>query len=170
LLLTGKKLNFDGGKMWENCVKTCTSYTKFGCHYRQKMWFVIAKYEAKFTLFRNAYHREYYKLPQWERKGRDNGSVKPIATEMYKKNVTFDFNPWSLSDEEGTFVGYDSGGNTSFCESCLTGDLVHSHQMVVPGWNKALCELDSDATQDEEHGRIKSNYDLIKKLYYDDDP
>jgi hypothetical protein len=40
--------------------------------------------------------------------------------------------------------------------------------MVVPGWN-ALSDLDSDATQDEEHGQIKSNYDLIKKLYYDED-
>jgi hypothetical protein len=39
---------------------------------------------------------------------------------------------------------------------------------VVPGW-KALWKLDSDATQDKEHGRIKSNYDPIKKLYYDED-
>jgi hypothetical protein len=40
---------------------------------------------------------------------------------------------------------------------------------VVPGW-KALWKLDSDATQDEEHGRIKSNYDLIKKLDNNNDP
>jgi hypothetical protein len=35
--------------------------------------------------------------------------------------------------------------------------------MVVPGW-QALWDLDSDASQDEEHGRIKSYYNPIKKL------
>jgi hypothetical protein len=40
--------------------------------------------------------------------------------------------------------------------------------MVVPGW-KVLWELDSNASQHEECGRIKSYYDPIKKLYYDED-
>jgi hypothetical protein len=144
-LLTGKKLDFNGGKMWEKRVKGCTSYMKFGQRYRQKMWFLIAKDKDKFTLFHNAYSREYYKLPQWEHKQGDNGPVEPMATETYKKKVTFDYNLWSLSDKEGTLVGYDSSGNTIFCESHLTGDLVDSRQMVVPGW-KALCNLNSDKT------------------------
>jgi hypothetical protein len=167
-LLTGKKLNLDNGKVWENRVKTCTSYTKFGRRYRQSMRFLIAKDGDEFTLFHNAYRREYYKLPQWERKGGDNHPVEPMATETYKKNVTYDFNPWSSSDEEGTLVGYDSEGKTVFCESRLTGDIVSSRHMVVPGW-KALFKLDSDAPQDEEHGRIKSDFDPIQKLYYDED-
>jgi hypothetical protein len=169
-LLTGKNLDYHGGKVWENRMKTCTTYTKFGRRYRQQMRFLIAKEDGEdFTLFHNAYHREYYKLPQWERKGGDNGPVEPmLATETYKNNVTFNNNQWSLSDEEGTLIGFDSSGKTMFCESRLTGELVHSRQMVVPGW-KSLWELDSDAFQDEERGRIKSNYDPIKKLYYDED-
>ncbi len=99
-------------------------------------------------------------MPQWEHKRCDNSPMEPMATEMYKTNVTFDFNPWYSSDKEGMIIGYDSSGNTIFCENPLTGNLVqHSCQMVVPGW-KALCELDSEVTQDEAHGRIKSNYDL----------
>jgi hypothetical protein len=47
-------------------------------------------------------------------------SVEPMATETYKTNVTFDFNPWSLSDEEGMVIGYDSSGNTVLRENCLT--------------------------------------------------
>jgi hypothetical protein len=91
-LLTSNKLNLVDGKVWENDVKTCKSYTKFGRRYCQSMRFLIAKDKAKFTLFHNAYHREYYKLPQWEQKGGGNHPVEPMATETYKKNVTFDFN------------------------------------------------------------------------------
>lgn len=65
-------------------------------------------------------------------------------------------------------VGYDSSGNTVFCENCLTVGLVYSHQMVVPSW-KALCKLESDTSQVEKNGRFKSKYDPIKKLYYDKD-
>jgi hypothetical protein len=36
-LLSGKNLDYYGGKMWENRSKTCTTYTKFGCCYRQQM-------------------------------------------------------------------------------------------------------------------------------------
>ena len=77
--------------MWENRMKTCTTYTKFGRRYRQQMRFLIAKDEdgEEFTLFHNAYRREYYKLPQWERKGGDNGPVEPMANETHKKNGTF---------------------------------------------------------------------------------
>jgi hypothetical protein len=85
-LLTSKNLDYHGGKVWENRMKSCTTYTKFGRHYCQQMRFLIAKQDGEdFTLFHNAYHREYYKLLQWERKGGDNGPVEPMATETYKK-------------------------------------------------------------------------------------
>jgi hypothetical protein len=72
--------------MWENRSKTCTTYTKFGCCYRQQMWFFTAKEDGEdFTItFHNAYHREYYKLPQWEGKGGANGLVEPIMATAKK--------------------------------------------------------------------------------------
>jgi hypothetical protein len=77
-LLTGKNLDYNGGKVWENCIKTCTTYPQFGHRYHQQMQLLIAKDGKEFTLFHNAYHHEYYKPTQLEHKGGDNDPVEPM--------------------------------------------------------------------------------------------
>jgi hypothetical protein len=45
--------------LWEDWVKTCHSYAKFGCRYRQMVRFLLAedKGEEEYTLFQNSYHQ-----------------------------------------------------------------------------------------------------------------
>ena len=71
-LLQGTNLNYSQAMVWEERVKTCHTYAKFGQRYRQRVRFLLAKDKGEFTLFQNSYQREYYMLPQWERIGGDN--------------------------------------------------------------------------------------------------
>jgi hypothetical protein len=109
-LLQGTNLNYQQALIWEAWVKACHTYAKFGCRYQQMVHFSLAKDKGEYTLFRNSYQREYYKLPQWERIGGDNKPGEPQASETYKKNLTFKYNTWSSSDDDGTLLGYNDFG------------------------------------------------------------
>jgi hypothetical protein len=167
-LLKGTNLEFGKAKVWEGRVKTCCYYAKFGRRYRQRVRFLLAKDGNEFTLFNNAYQREYYKLAQWERSDGDNEPVEPEASETYKNNKMFDDTTWSSSDEDGTLVGYDFSGTVVFCEHRLTGNSVANNQMVIPG-SKKLKLLEKVVDQRDHEGRIFCTNDPIKKLFYDED-
>jgi hypothetical protein len=167
-LLQGTNLNYSQAMVWEERVKTCHTYAKFGRRYRQRVRFLLAKDKGEFTLFQNSYQREYYMLPQWERIGGDNEPVEPQASETYKKNLTFDYNTWSSSDDDGTLLGYDGSGRTLFCEHRKSGKQVHSNQMVIPGSNE-LKFIEKFSDQKDDEGRIYCTFDPVKKFYYDED-
>jgi hypothetical protein len=167
-LLKGTHLDFGKATVWEGRVKTCFYYAKFGRRYRQRVRFLLAKDGNEFTLFQNAYQREYYKLPQWERKDADNEPVEPEASETYKNNAMFDDTTWSSSDDDGTLLGYDSSGAVVFCEHLLSGNLVAENQMVIPGSTK-LKQLAKLSEQREDQGRIYCTNDPFHKLFYDED-
>jgi hypothetical protein len=125
---------------------------------------LLAKDGNGFTLFHNSYHREYYKLPQWERPDADNAPVEPETSETYKINATFDETTWSSSDDDGTLVGYDSSGSVVFCKHRLSGNLVADNQMVIPGSRK-LKLLAKLLDQREDQGHIFCTNYPVKKLF-----
>jgi hypothetical protein len=149
--------------VWEDRVTNCHSYAQFGRRYRQNMRFLLGKEAGRYTLFYNSFHREYYKMPQWQRVDGDNQPVEPEATETYKYNKTFDDNNWSSSDKEGTLMGYDSCGAVVFCEHRRTGKQVPSDMMVVPGADE-LKFLNKDDDQRDYEGQIDTSFVPIKKL------
>jgi hypothetical protein len=167
-LLKGTHLDFEKATVWEGRVKSCFHYAKFGRRYRQRVRFLLAKDGNEFTLFHNSYHREYYKLAQWERQYANNEPVEPEASETYKNNATFDDTTWSSSDDDGTLVGYDSSGTIVFCKHRLSGNLVANNQMVIPGSRK-LKLLSKLLDQREDQGRICCTNNPIKKCFYDED-
>jgi hypothetical protein len=166
-LLKNKKLDVKQAQVWEQRVLHCDKYTQFSRRYKQNVRFLLSKSsDNEYTLHRNAYHREYYQLPQWEREGGDNFPLQPMADQTYKECQSFDDNSWSSSDDEGNLIGYFSDGNRiAFCENRRTGKLVDELQMVVP-YDSDHCNLRCAAAQRNEHGRLITTNDPIKQIYY----
>ena len=171
-LLKTKLLDHALGKIWEQRVTHCDKYTQFSCRYKQNVRFLLSKTpgvspaDDTFTLHRNAYNREYYQIPQWEREGGDNSPIQPQADQTYKECRSFDDNSWSSSDDEGTLVGYHSDGErVAFCENRRTGKLVGDLEMVVP-YDSDHCTLRCPAAQRDEEGRLITPNDPIKQVYY----
>lgn len=117
-LLKNKTLDQALAKVWGQRVMHCDKYSQFFC-YKQNICFLLSQNPDDLFMFHsNAYTCEY---------------LQHQADLTYKECKLFNDSSWSLSNDEGTLIGYISAGERIIVfENRRRGKSVSNLEMVLP--------------------------------------